>query len=279
MRLLVCALDDIASVNIRDRLLELYQWSGQGSFRGNEVRTRGRDVLVTIPGLHLFADGLDKEAAEALGIDVERVVFLSRHKAASGIPTLTVHPIGNYGKAEFGGKEGVLVPSDPDAMTCSLRALQRNGQGLGFQISYEVTHHGPLLSTPTMFIEIGSAEGNWGHVEAAEAIARTLMETEVVSAPRAIGVGGGHYAPRFSELIMTKKVSFGHMIPGYFSDKASDEELMAAMRKAIDATEGARYVYVHKKSMSRSRATHIRELAASLGAKAIDSDDLEDLPQ
>ncbi len=279
MRLLVCSLDDVASVNIRDHLLESYEWRTTGEFRGQEVKSLGSDVLVTIPGLHLQADGLDDDVRGSLGIDVERVVFLSRHKAASAIPTLTVHPIGNYGKADFGGKEGVLVPSDPDGMTSSLRALIANGRDLGFQISFEVTHHGPVLTTPTMFIEIGSAEANWGHAKAAEAIARTLMDTQRLEAPKAIGVGGGHYAPRFSELVMAKKVSFGHMIPGYVSDRASDEELTAVMKKALEATPGADLVYVHKKSMSRSRATHVKELAATLGAKAIDSDDLDDLPK
>ncbi|MGD1060097.1 MAG: D-aminoacyl-tRNA deacylase [Methanomassiliicoccales archaeon] len=278
MRLFVCSLDDVASVNIRERLLELYQWKPKGEFRGNEVKVRQNIALVTIPGLHLNADGLDKDMADGLGIDVESIVFLSRHRAASGIPTLTVHPIGNFGKAEFGGKEGALVPSSPDMMTSCLRTLQRNARGLGFQVSFEVTHHGPLLTTPTMYIEIGSAEGDWGHVKAAEAIAATLIETEVMEAPKAIGVGGGHYAPRFSELVTTKKVSFGHMIPGYVCDHASDDELKSLMEKALDATAGASYVYIHKKSMSRSRATHIKELASSLGTQVVDSDDLEDLP-
>ena len=66
------------------------------------------------------------------------------------------------------------------------------------------------------------------------------------------------------------------MIPNHFCDHATDDALMDAMRKALHATEDAKLVYIHKKSMSRSRATHIKELVGSLDAEAIDSDSLED---
>ncbi len=276
MRLLVCSLEDVASVNIRDRLLEMGGWEEKGSFRSAPTYVKGSEMLVTIEPIHLFSDDLDDEVRRSLGMAPEQVVFLSRHRAASGIPTLTVHPIGNFGQAEFGGRPGTLVPSAPDLMTTTLLALKKLATGLPFQVGFEVTHHGPSLSTPTMFIEIGSGEGNWGDLEAARAIARALTETEAVSSPKAIGVGGGHYAPRFTEVIGTKKVSFGHMIPNYFCDKASDDALLDAMRNALSNTENAKLVYIHKKSMSRSRATHIKELVLSLNAEAIESDDLED---
>jgi hypothetical protein len=47
------------------------------------------------------------------------------------------------------------------------------------------------------------------------------------------------------------------------------------MRKAADASK-AELVYIHRKSMSRSRATELKELARSIGLKAVDSQDLED---
>jgi len=276
VRLLVCSLEDLASVNIRDRLLEIGGWDEKGTFRSSPWYAKGNDALVTIEPIHLFTDDVDEEVRQKIAIAPEQIVFLSRHRAASGIPTLTVHPIGNFGKAEFGGKPGALVPSAPDLMTCTLLRLKKLATGLPFQVGFEVTHHGPTLSTPTMFIEIGSGEDNWGNVEAAKAIARALTETTVDRSPKAIGIGGGHYAPRFTEVIDTKRVSFGHMMPYYFSDKASDEELLDAMQKALHNTEDARFVYIHKKSMSRSRVTHIRELVHSLNAEAIESEDLED---
>ena len=277
MRLLLCSISDVASVNIRDALLDLGGWSKVGALQGHPCLARGEDLLVTIQEPHLFADNVDALVSQQLQMEVGPVVFLSRHKAASRIPTLTVHPIGNFSKADFGGRPGALVRSSPDVMTSTLRELQKNAAGLGFQVSFEVTHHGPYLEAPTMYIEIGSSEDNWGNKDAANAIARTLLSTEFVKAPKAIGVGGGHYAPRFSEVVATKRISFGHMIPNHFVDHADDESLRSAIGMAMERSEGAKLVYIHKKSMFRSRATHLRHLVESMGAAAVESSDLEDL--
>jgi len=277
MRLLLCSTADKASVNIKERLLERAEWKEAGSFEGQPVLSHGHDLLVTYPADHLYADGIDQRVAEATGHEFESVVFLSKHKAASGIATLSVHPIGNYGRADYGGKEHTLVPSAPEMMTSTLRSIQRLASGLPFQVSFEVTHHGPFLTTPTMFIEIGSDDSNYGNIEAAKALAQALMETEVKEAPHAIGIGGGHYAPRFTESVITKKVAFGHMIPNHAIEGADDAALSRSVHMALENSSGARLVYIHRKSMAGSRATHIRSIVESLGAEAIDSSDLESL--
>jgi len=277
MRLLICSASDVASVNIRDALLETEGWTEEGALQGQPCYRRGADFLVTIQGAHLYADDVDSVVSRSCGIEVGCVVFLSRHKAASGIPTLTVHPIGNFSKADLGGRPSTLVKACPDTMTSALRDLSRNAQGLGFQVSFEVTHHGPYLESPTMYIEIGSSEAYWGSKEAGRAIATTLLRPNHVQAPKAIGIGGGHYAPRFSEVVATKRVSFGHMIPNHFADHADDDALRSAAAMALEKSDGAKLVYIHKKSMSRARATHLRHLVEGMGAQAIDSSDLEDL--
>jgi D-aminoacyl-tRNA deacylase len=278
MRLLVCSLEDSASVNIRDRLMESVDWKERGLFQNKPVLVHGSDALVTIEERHLFADDIDARVRGATDLEIECVVFLSRHKAASGIPTLTVHPIGNFApKADYGGRPGTLVPSSPDLMTSLLRSMQDHASRLSYQISFEVTHHGPFLTTPTLYIEIGSSESQWPDAKAGEALARALMEVKVLKATKAIGVGGGHYAPRFTEVALKKKVSIGHMIPNHFADSATDEDLLLAMKKALEASKGADLIYIHKKSMSRSRATHLKGLVKQLGADVIDSSGLEDL--
>lgn len=233
-------------------------------------------MIVTIERLHLLADDVDKSVEKATGLRFDDVLFLSRHKAASGIHTLTVHPLGNYGKAEYGGKDGMLVPASPHFMTCLLRRLKIEAAGLPFQVSFEVTHHGPFLERPTTFIEIGSDESMWGNRDAAMAIASSIMNLEESLCPVAIGIGGGHYAPRFSEVIMTKKVSFGHMIPNYFIERADEQAAVRYIQMAIDRTSDAKSAYIHKKSMKRSRATFLRGLVEKAGLEAIDSDDLAD---
>jgi D-aminoacyl-tRNA deacylase len=277
MRLLVCSLEDIASVNIRDRLMESVDWKERGLFQDRPVLVHDNMILVTTEERHLFADDIDLRVRDATGLEIECVVFLSRHKAASGIPTLTVHPIGNFApKAEFGGRPGTLVPSAPDLMTSLLRGMQGQAQGLGYQISFEVTHHGPFLNTPTLYLEIGSSECQWPDVKAAEALARSLLEVDVLKATKVVGLGGGHYAPRFSEVALKKKVSIGHMITNHFADHATDDDLVLAIKKALEASEHADLVYIHKKSVSRSRATHLKTLVRQSGAEAVDSSDMED---
>jgi D-aminoacyl-tRNA deacylase len=277
MRLLLCSTADEASVNIKDRLLERARWQEVGSYDGHPVLSHASDLLVTFSAVHLHSDDLDHAVSQVTGKEFESVVFLSRHKAASGIPTLTVHPIGNYGKADYGGRAGTLVPCAPEMMTSTLRSMQRMASGLPFQVSFEVTHHGPFLTTPTMYIEIGSDEGNWGNIEAGRVLAQALLETEVRDAPVAIGIGGGHYAPRFTESVITKKVAFGHMIPNHALEAADDAAISNMIHMALQNSSGARLAYIHKKSMARSRATHIKAIVESLGAQVIDSSDLEDL--
>jgi D-aminoacyl-tRNA deacylase len=258
--------------------VELADWKERGVFQNRPVLIHGTNVLVTTEERHLFADDIDRRVREATKMDVECVVFLSRHKAASGIPTLTVHPIGNFAqKADYGGRPGMLVPSAPDLMTSLLRSIHGRTFGLGYQTSFEVTHHGPFLQSPTLYLEIGSSESQWPDFRAGEALANSFLHMDVLRATKIVGLGGGHYAPRFSEIALKKKVSIGHMITNHFADQVTDEDLIQALKKALAASDGARLVYIHKKSMSRSRAKHMKELVKQSGAEVIDSSAMEDL--
>jgi len=267
---LVCSIPDQASVNIRDRLLEAGGWSESGSILGNPAFSRGETLMVTIEQLHLRVDHIDDMVQRETGKDIESVIFLSRHRAVSGQHSLTVHPIGNFGRAEFGGRENALVPSAPHLMTSLLRRLKKEAGSLAFEVAFEVTHHGPYLETPTLFIEIGSSEETWGSREAAKAIATSILEAEVTRAPVCIGIGGGHYAPRFTEVALSKEVSFGHMIANYALDLSDIPNNEARIRQALEAS-GSQKVYIHKKSMKRSEATGIAKLVGSMGAEVVDS--------
>lgn len=276
MKLLVCSLPDEASVNIRQALLGIAGWAAVGEFEGREVLGREDSLLVQIDSLHLYSDGIDHRVRESTGLDIDDVIFLSRHRAASGIHTLTVHPIGNYEKAELGGRDRTLVPSSPRLMTGVLKRLTRESAGTGFKVSFEVTHHGPHLDTPALFVEIGSDESMWGDKVAARAVAASVLSPDSVAGPVAIGVGDGHYAPRFSEVILTKEVSFGHMIPNYAIENVADEDVRRCIEMARDGTKGAECVYIQRKSMKRSRATSIRRIVEDIGLRLVDSDELAD---
>ncbi len=161
-------------------------------------------------------------------------------------------------------------------MTSLLRELKRQATGLQFEVTYEVTHHGPYLETPTLFIEIGSSEATWDDRDAARAIARSLVGVQVMECPRAIGIGGGHYAPRFTEVSLTKRISFGHMLPNHALDLKDLDDLTLKIQKGMERS-GASLAYIQKKSMKRSEATMVSKLISDIGYRAVDSSDLEDI--
>jgi D-aminoacyl-tRNA deacylase len=276
MRLFVCSLEDVASVNIRDRLLEKGDFEVRGEYEGSLVKCIGDTAMITIREKHLFADDLDQQVQDRLHFKVDEVVFLSKHRSESKIPTLTVHPIGNYGNAEFGGKKGTLVRSAPHLMTSLLRGLKVNAADLPFQVSFETTHHGPSLKKPTLFIEIGSDKTNWENQRAAQVIAKTLLNVDVQQHPIAIGIGGGHYAPRFTEIALSKKISFGHLFPNYAMEGMTEQRFSETVTAAANASS-ATLAYIHKKSMPKAKANHVKEIAESCGLKVVESADLDDL--
>ena len=85
----------------------------------------------------------EKKIETALGTKLELMIVASRHRSESGKKSLTVHPIGNYGEADFGGRPATVTPSAPIFMTPALRGLKENAQGLGYPVSFEVTLDAP----------------------------------------------------------------------------------------------------------------------------------------
>ncbi len=273
MKLIVTSSEDPASMNIRARLLEKPGWLESGSFSNHAVMRRNDFVMVLVDRIHLDEDYIDKRAAEELKVPIDVVIFASRHRAESRIPTLTVHPIGNYSTADFGGKPGFLCPTAPNLMTSALRNLAEHAQGMGFNVSFETTHHGPAVESPAFYIEIGSYEELWERQDAAQAIAEAILETRDDGYPVVVCVGGGHYAPRFTEVAESRKVAIGHMAANYALPSLSDEMIVHMAAKSGNAKK----VYFHKKGMPKPKYRELRERFVARGLEEISSDDLEPL--
>jgi len=274
VKLIVTSAEDKASMNIRARLLESPGWAERGSFEAHPAMENGDFSMIQIDRIHLDEDRLDERAERALGKDFEVMIYASRHKAASEIPTLTVHPVGNYSAAEFGGLPGILCRAHGGFMTSALRALAREAQGMEFKISFETTHHGPFLEkVPAFFIEIGSSESFWGREDAARAIAKSIMQVKDDGFPTLLCVGGGHYAPRFTDVALSRKVSVGHMAANYALDSLTEDMI----RQMSEKSGGAKMVYFHRKSMPKPKYRELAERFAALGIAEIRSDGLEPL--
>lgn len=274
VKLVVTSSEDPASMNIRARLLERSGWAERGTFEDHPVLARDEFRMIQVDRIHLEEDYVDDRASKALGEPVDVVIFASRHRAESKIPTLTVHPIGNYASAEFGGKPGTLCRTSPHLMTSALRNLASRAKGMGFNISFETTHHGPVVGSPAFYIEIGSYEELWGREDAAEAIADSILTVKEEGYRTVLGVGGGHYAPRFTEVALTRKVSLGHMAANYALEALTPEMIVQMSERSA----GAKSVYFHKKGMAKPAYRLLRERFASCGLEEISSNDLDQLP-
>jgi D-aminoacyl-tRNA deacylase len=275
LRFLVSSEKDEAAGHQRDELLRLASWTRDEPFGGRET-WRLRDLLlVTIPEVHVDRDHLDRDLESAFGEPVDLVVYLSKHRSESRRPSLTVHPIGNPAAAEFGGQPDTLVPSAPRWMTAALRGLRREARALAYEVTFEATHHGPYLAAPTFFIEQGSAEREWSDLAASRAIARVLLDLEPLDAPVAIGLGGGHYVPRHTDLAGRRRIAFGHLLATYALEKAKPEVL----GQAVERTEGATIAYLHRKSLPKPLVRDVEERLASLGVRVVREGDLAVEPE
>jgi len=160
-------------------------------------------------------------------------------------------------------------------MTAALRGLRKEAKGLPYNVTFEATHHGPYLTTPTFYIEQGSTETEWADLAASRAIARVLLALEPVDAPIAIGLGGGHYVPRHTDLALERRVAFGHLLAAY----ALEGESGRAIDQAVERTEGATLAYVHRKSLAKPDVRTFEDRLERRGLRIVREADLPVEPE
>ncbi len=287
--LIVSSTEDPASTNIKKGLLKQSNWEEIDTFYENTVYRHSNMedvVIVTINDRTIRHEMLNKEVEKKLGIKPKQAIYISRHKSKTGEPTLTTHPIGNYGEAQFGGETRTLSKSSPRLMTQLLRIIKKNAEQvkLHHQVCFEVTHHGPYMNIPTLFAEVGSTEEEWKKQNPADVIAKSVLELlgsyhyeeDLPSdIPVLIGVGGGHYAPRFTDVVFEKKVAFGHMIPTYQIKAGNIDDEM--LEKTLQATPNVKAAYIHRKSLKKSQVSEYKEWFQNRGIPVISSKELTDL--
>ena len=233
---LVNSRQDIAGCNIRHHIEQCLAKSPDAVRAGDRTYE-----FFEVDGRLIHAEGVDA------GIDADLVIFLSRHASVNPVPILTVHVTGNYGVAELGGSPRTLAPAAPAMMQATLRALARHCPE-GYQVSYEVTHHGPTtLVHPSFFVEIGSTEKEWGDPVAGRAVAEAVLDAEPVNAIPLIGIGGTHYAPRETAIALTTRGAFGHIASSRRQVAALDREMVQAMIEK----SGAVAAYLDRKAVPR----------------------------
>lgn len=196
-------------------------------------------LLLRRPGPHIHDERLDARLPPALRAARVPLLFPSIHRSERGVPALTVHPLGNPGgTADFGGQPRTLAPTAPRLMTSTLRALAEEDRVTGLPVSFEATHHGPTLEQPAFFVEIGYASESTPPTAAVRLLARVIPRLSAHEADRvAMGVGGGHYAPHFTDLALRRHWAFGHILSRHAIDGIDATTAEAAFR-ATPAADG-----------------------------------------
>ncbi len=201
--------------------------------------------LRTFDELHIQMD----DPVPAFTEEPAVVVFASRHSGDTG-PLLTCHFTGNFGSAEFGGNDGRVAPAAPGTQRALVRAFKRHAPP-AYDVGIECTHHGPTdVSAPAVFAELGSGPDEWADADGARAVARAILDA--AAAPpvvtdddgchrHLIGIGGGHYAPRFERVITGTAWGVGHVASEWQLEKLGDptdpssRETLARVKKASGA--------------------------------------------
>jgi D-aminoacyl-tRNA deacylase len=124
-------------------------------------------------------------------------------------------------------------------MVTALRLLDEGASASGMAATYEATHHGPLVGLPAFFIEIGYGELPSPPAPAVDLLANVVPRLAVDASDRvAVGVGGGHYVPHFTELSLRRRWAFGHLISRHALEGLERTTFVEACRET-PGVEGA----------------------------------------
>jgi len=155
--------------------------------------------------------------------EIDFIIFASTHRSKKGNPSLSVHAPGNWRNADLGGFPGKVCPTSALLLKYLFQRLnelaQENDLMEKYEVTLEVTHHGPLIDIPCCFVELGSNEKDWVDKGAARVLAKTILSVQDYK-PKdswipAIGIGGPHYCPNFNKIQLNSDYAVSHIIPNY----------------------------------------------------------------
>jgi D-aminoacyl-tRNA deacylase len=170
--------------------------------------------------------------------DADCYIFASTHRSESAKPCFTAHTPGNWGEAGLGGSPKTLNIASASRLAAAVKRMKElsDASPLKWEVAVEVDHHGPTLSKPVLFVEIGSSEKEWGIEEAGRICAQGVIAAAGAqpAAEAAIGFGGTHYCPKFTSTVLSG-TPLGHIISGYSLERDGVSEEM--VRQAIERND------------------------------------------
>lgn len=213
---------DRAGLNIRQALLGAIPFEKRAeSFSGHAVHEAALGAmtvrLCTLEEDSIHAERLDRRLADA-GFRPDLVIFLTKHQGGEGVKSLSCHSPGNWHAADMGGSPGKLCIAPAAMLKQAAISLKAEADRMGWVLSVEITHHGPLMDAPVMFMEIGSTAAEWPLPEAGKAVASAVLS--MLSVPyterRAVLLlGGGHYSHYAEKVQLSSEYALGHACPKF----------------------------------------------------------------
>ena len=237
---IVSSSKDPAGLNIRNRLIELFafektdeKFDGNDIFQSDKIQNKTIKSYLIEDDL-IFSENTDKK------INADIFIFASKHRSKENTKSFAVHPIGNWGNAEFGGQEKKLCPSSAVLMKNLFLELNNSAKDSGYELTMEATHHGPYAEKLSVFCEIGSTEEEWHDKENGKVMANAIingLKNENQNYKIAVGIGGPHYCSNFNKIALRTNVAFSHFCPKYHLDKLSEELIQQSIEKTKEKTD------------------------------------------
>lgn len=167
----------------------------------------------------IYTENLDKSIID----NCDFVIFASKHESEKGNKTISVHAPGNWNNAQMGGVSERVCKGSALFQKQLFEKLRKNMDEFklkSYELTLECTHHGPFISKPCVFVEIGAKEMEWKDKRAGFVVAKSIAETirdfkENPFHEVAIGIGGPHYCPNFNKIQLNSNIAISHIIPQY----------------------------------------------------------------
>ena len=265
--LVVASKKDPAGVNITTQLSQFSPY-----LKNNELK------FYLLEEDMLYNENLDSEKINKYDF----IIFASKHQSSSSVPTktLSIHSVGNFTDASYGGKPGKLSSSSAQFMKHMFQTLEKQAKesfiDKHYEVTLEATHHGPLINKPCLFIEIGSTENEWKDKRAGFVIAKTIIEAIETFKPLAhreiaVAIGGPHYCPNFNKIQSKSNVAISHVIPQYVFP-LTGEMVTEAIQKTYEDVD---FVLLDFKGLGNEESR--KEIVSILGDNHINYEKVSDI--
>lgn len=242
--------NDRASMNVFDKLITKERVFTKTSMRFKEEPVYFYKNTFAIINNTRSADAekIDDDIETLLSLKPDIIIFSTVHVSRSEIPSFTAHAPGNWGEAQAGGLDRRLCISAESLIKEALKYMNEKEKPddiSSYDIIQEATHHGPSISCPCMFIEIGSTADEWENKNAGVLIADTLIhlieniEDIIKMRYKGIfGIGGPHSCTNFMKITLNdKRYAISHVCPKHSLELLDVEMIRQAMKRSMNPSE------------------------------------------